>query len=86
MRSAICVALAIAALTFTACSSDGGGAGGSDTGVSPALDGGSKTDADEAFLAAIQGRNVSPVTGGVGARAAALAELVETGAFVAAAA
>ena len=42
--------------------------------------------ADEAFLAAIQGRNVSPVTGGVGARAAALAELVETGAFVAAAA
>ncbi len=42
--------------------------------------------ADEAFLAAIQGRDVSPVTGGVGARAAALAELVETGAFVAAAA
>lgn len=42
--------------------------------------------ADEAFLAAIQGRDVSPITGGVGARAAALAELVETGAFVAAAA
>jgi hypothetical protein len=42
--------------------------------------------ADEAFLAAIQGRHASPVTGGVGARAAALAELVETGAFVAAAA
>jgi predicted dehydrogenase len=33
--------------------------------------------ADEAFLAAIQGRDVSPVTGGVGARAAAMAELVE---------
>lgn len=42
--------------------------------------------ADEAFVGAIQGRKVSPVTGGVGARAAALAELVETGAFVAAAA
>ena len=33
--------------------------------------------ADEAFLAAIQGRDVSPITGGVGARAAAMAELVE---------
>jgi predicted dehydrogenase len=42
--------------------------------------------ADEAFLAAIQGRSVSPVTGGVGARAAALAELVERGAAVAEAA
>jgi predicted dehydrogenase len=42
--------------------------------------------ADEAFLAAIQGRATSPVTGGVGARAAALAELVEQGAEVAAAA
>lgn len=42
--------------------------------------------ADEAFLAAIQGRDVSPVTGGVGARAAGLAELVETHASVAAAA
>jgi predicted dehydrogenase len=42
--------------------------------------------ADEAFLAAIQGRDVSPVTGGVGARAAALAELVESGARIAVAA
>jgi len=39
--------------------------------------------ADEAFLAAIQGRATSPVTGGVGARAAALAELVETSATMA---
>jgi predicted dehydrogenase len=39
--------------------------------------------ADEAFLAAIQGRATSPVTGGVGARAAALAELVETNASLA---
>jgi predicted dehydrogenase len=37
--------------------------------------------ADEAFLAAIQGRDVSPVTGGVGARAAAMAELVEKSAL-----
>jgi predicted dehydrogenase len=37
--------------------------------------------ADEAFLAAIQGRAVSPVTGGVGARAAAMAELVERNAL-----
>jgi predicted dehydrogenase len=37
--------------------------------------------ADEAFLAAIQGRDVSPVTGGVGARAAAMAELVERSAL-----
>lgn len=42
--------------------------------------------ADEAFLAAIQGRATSPVTGGVGARAAMLAELVESSATVAAAA
>ncbi len=42
--------------------------------------------ADEAFLSAIQGRSVSPVTGGVGARAAGLAELVENRADVAAAA
>lgn len=42
--------------------------------------------ADEAFLAAIQGRDVSPVTGGVGARAAGLAELVESSARVAVAA
>lgn len=42
--------------------------------------------ADEAFLAAIQGRDVSPITGGVGARAAGLAELVENRAAVAAAA
>jgi predicted dehydrogenase len=37
--------------------------------------------ADEAFLAAIQGRDVSPMTGGVGARAAAMAELVERSAL-----
>jgi predicted dehydrogenase len=37
--------------------------------------------ADEAFLAAIQGRDVSPITGGVGARAAAMAELVERSAL-----
>jgi predicted dehydrogenase len=37
--------------------------------------------ADEAFLAAIQGRDVSPITGGVGARAAAMAELVEKSAL-----
>ncbi len=42
--------------------------------------------ADEAFLAAIQGRAVSPVTGGVGARAAGLAELVESSAHIAVAA
>ncbi len=42
--------------------------------------------ADEAFLAAIQGRDVSPITGGVGARAAGLAELVELSAAVPAAA
>lgn len=42
--------------------------------------------ADEAFLAAIQGRDVSPVTGGVGARAAGLAELVESSATMPAAA
>jgi predicted dehydrogenase len=34
--------------------------------------------ADEAFLAAIRGEATSPVAGGVGARAAALAELVES--------
>lgn len=38
--------------------------------------------ADEAFLAAIQGRATSPVAGGVGARAAGLAELVETSAMM----
>ena len=37
--------------------------------------------ADEAFLAAIQGRDISPITGGVGARAAAMAELVEKSAL-----
>jgi predicted dehydrogenase len=37
--------------------------------------------ADEAFLAAIQGRGASRITGGVGARAAAMAETVETGAL-----
>jgi predicted dehydrogenase len=37
--------------------------------------------ADEAFLAAIQGRGASRITGGVGARAAAMAETVETGAM-----
>jgi len=37
--------------------------------------------ADEAFLAAIQGRDVSPITGGVGARAAAMAEMVENSAL-----
>lgn len=42
--------------------------------------------ADEAFIAAIQGRAVSPVTGGVGARAAGLAELVEASAAIPAAA
>ncbi len=42
--------------------------------------------ADEAFLASIQGRAASPVTGGVGARAAGLAELVENSASVAVAA
>ncbi|HVY87443.1 MAG TPA: Gfo/Idh/MocA family oxidoreductase [Hyphomonadaceae bacterium] len=42
--------------------------------------------ADEAFLSAIQGRSVSPVTGGVGARAAAMAEMVETSALAVAAA
>ncbi|MDZ4760183.1 MAG: Gfo/Idh/MocA family oxidoreductase [Alphaproteobacteria bacterium] len=42
--------------------------------------------ADEAFLAAIQGRATSSMTGGVGARAAGLAELVENGARVAVAA
>ncbi len=42
--------------------------------------------ADEAFLAAIQGRAASPVAGGVGARAAALAELVEQNALIAEAA
>ncbi len=42
--------------------------------------------ADEAFIAAIQGRAVSPVTGGVGARAAGLAELVEMSAALPAAA
>ena len=42
--------------------------------------------ADEAFLAAILGMAKSPVTGGVGARAAMLAEMVESGAKVAAAA
>jgi len=40
--------------------------------------------ADEAFLAAILGIAKSPVTGGVGARAAMLAEWVESGAKVAA--
>ena len=39
--------------------------------------------ADEAFVAAIQGRAASRITGGVGARAAALAETVETDAMVA---
>lgn len=34
--------------------------------------------ADEAFLAAIQGRAAPVITGGVGARAAAMAEMVET--------
>jgi predicted dehydrogenase len=33
--------------------------------------------ADEAFVAAIQGRAAPVITGGVGARAAAMAELVE---------
>jgi predicted dehydrogenase len=42
--------------------------------------------ADEAFLAAIRGEAVSPVTGGVGARAAGLAQLVESSASVAVAA
>lgn len=42
--------------------------------------------ADEAFLAAIQNRATSPVTGGVGARAAALAELVESASDMVAAA
>jgi predicted dehydrogenase len=42
--------------------------------------------ADEAFLAAIQGTAQSPVTGGVGARAAGLAEQVEAGVLVEAAA
>lgn len=42
--------------------------------------------ADEAFLGAIRGVGVSPVTGGVGARAAELAERVESGALVAEAA
>lgn len=42
--------------------------------------------ADEAFLAAIQRRAKSPVTGGVGARAAGLAEMVEQGARIAQAA
>ncbi|MBI1339688.1 gfo/Idh/MocA family oxidoreductase [bacterium] len=42
--------------------------------------------ADEAFLAAITGGAASPITGGVGARAAGLAELVETSAAVAVAA
>jgi predicted dehydrogenase len=42
--------------------------------------------ADQAFLAAIRGEATSPVTGGVGARAAALAELVESGVRVAQAA
>ncbi len=42
--------------------------------------------ADEGFLAAIRGEAVSPITGGVGARAAQLAERVETDALVAEAA
>lgn len=42
--------------------------------------------AGEAFLAAIRGEAVSPITGGVGARAAQLAERVETDALVAEAA
>jgi predicted dehydrogenase len=42
--------------------------------------------ADAAFLAAIRGEAVSPATGGVGARAAAMAELVERGARLAVAA
>lgn len=42
--------------------------------------------ADEAFLGAILGIGVSPVTGGVGARAAELAERVESDALVAEAA
>lgn len=42
--------------------------------------------ADEAFLAAIQGRSAPVITGGVGARAAAMAEMVETCATAAAAA
>lgn len=42
--------------------------------------------AGEAFLAAIRGEAVSPITGGVGARAAQLAERVETNAMVAEAA
>jgi hypothetical protein len=33
--------------------------------------------ADEAFIAAVQGRAAPVITGGVGARAAAMAELVE---------
>ena len=39
--------------------------------------------ADEAFIAAIQGRAAPVITGGVGARAAAMAELVETCALAA---
>lgn len=42
--------------------------------------------AGQAFLAAIRGEAVSPITGGVGARAADLAERVETDALVAEAA
>ncbi len=42
--------------------------------------------AGQAFLAAIRGEAVSPITGGVGARAAQLAERVETDAMVAEAA
>jgi predicted dehydrogenase len=39
--------------------------------------------ADEAFIAAIQGRAAPVITGGVGARAAAMAEMVETCAMAA---
>jgi len=39
--------------------------------------------ADEAFLAAVQGRAAPVITGGVGARAAAMAEMVETCALAA---
>lgn len=39
--------------------------------------------ADEAFIAAIQGRAAPVITGGVGARAAAMAEMVETCALAA---